>query len=490
MEPIINKQTRFELLSKLYKSKKFYNKFWVIGCGAVGTALIFLLLKIFIINPKNIIIIDRENIQPKINKYLNPQIKFIKSEITENNYQNILSDIKNHDILINCAYDISTLSLFKLCQEKNSCYIDSSIEEWSYKSETDPIKYSLFYKHSELDNFNNQIQEKKTNFIVSMGCNPGNISIWTKFGLELLNKKYNYKFDSFAELSHKLGIQVIHISEKDTQKTRIPKRENEYANTWASTMEPMYEEGLGPVEISLGTHEKNLEYDTISYINNIMILKRRGMATFGVSYTPISKNYIGMLIRHDENFTIGRELSLYINNKLVYKPSVYYIYHPCDSTMASFYEIRELNLNYQKTCRLLTGDIVSGTDELGLTYFLSTNQKYWIGSLLDIHESREIFENKFDDIINATILQVVAGYLGGIIYLTELIEQNKYYGLLCPDDLPYKKILKYTLPFLGDFIMMEISDWKFPEYNKNFNNNNTNKKISGFNQFSDFLVDF
>ena len=62
---------------------------------------------------------------------------------------------------------------------------------------------------------------------------------------------------------------------------------------------------------------------------------------------------------------------------------------------------------------------------------------------------RYIFDNECDDFINATISQVVAGYLSGIIHL---INTKEYTGLIFPDDLP-QSIIKYQLPFLGDFIM-------------------------------------
>ena len=197
-----------------------------------------------------------------------------------------------------------------------------------------------------------------------------------------------------------------------------------------------------------------------------------------------------MVVRHDEAFTMGREFSYYEGDKLISKPTVYYVYHPCDSTMQSFHELRERNLEYQDNTRLLTSDIISGRDELGVTFYLENGDIYWIGSLLGIDEAREIYDNKFDDNINATIVQVIGGYMSGLLHIIENINKKEYKGLLCPDDLPYGKMLNASMPFFGEFLMMKVNDWKYSEkYNNIFGESH---KIDPKNnlQFDDFVVNY
>lgn len=255
----LDKKTRFEMLSKLYSSVNFDNTFWMLGCGAVGTSLLYMLCKIVNIS-KEIIIIDKnKDIINKINEYIQPNIKnnkinFIHAEIKKENYMDILKNVNKDDIIIDCSYNVSTNDLLMFCNQKGCSYINSSIEDWD-SNEQDPLKYSLMYKHQNLIKINSSFPEKKTNFIISMGCNPGNVSIWTKFGLFILGKNRNIKYKDFSELAYKLGVNVIHISEKDTQITTNPKKINEYCNTWSSTAESMYVEAIGPVEASWGTHE-------------------------------------------------------------------------------------------------------------------------------------------------------------------------------------------------------------------------------------------
>ena len=53
----------------------------------------------------------------------------------------------------------------------------------------------------------------------------------------------------------KLGVKVIHCSERDTQITDQPKQVDEFVNTWC--IEGLREEGITTAEMGWGTHEKN-----------------------------------------------------------------------------------------------------------------------------------------------------------------------------------------------------------------------------------------
>lgn len=503
-KPFIEKKIRLDRFKKMYKSKSFNGTFWILGGGSIGASIIFLLLHVFTITEKNIVVFDKDpQVGIKINKHYGDntgnsvnRVKFVNVDIVRNNYKQVLSDIKKNDIIVDCSYCINSCDLLKFCNSIGCSYINSSIEDWEDdKDDPNPVNNTLMGRTLKIEKIGKELPASHTNFIVAMGCNPGNVSIWTRLALHLINQRdYGFKnYKTFGELAYKMGINVVHISEKDTQITKDPKKHNEYCNTWSGTAESMYEEASASAEASWGTHEKTIPKDAVFdplTNNNYLTLKRRGMSTFLTSYTPISKNYIGMMVRHDEAFTIGRKLSYYENGKLIHKPSVYYVYRPTDSTIQSFYELKEHNMKYQAQRRLLTHDIIDGADELGVTFFLENGKIYWIGSLLDIHEAREFYGEKYKDIINATTLQVVAGYLSGIMYIVDLINQNKYLGVMCPDDLPFAELFNYSGPFFGNFFVMEVQDWKEivkynPEVDAETIDNNTKKW-----QFADFLVEF
>ena len=473
---------RKELLESMNLLKEFNNKIVLIGCGAIGTALIPLLLKLVKIEKSKITIIDMEKSRFENIKISGINFKNIK--ITKDNFKQILIhdlQLGQDDIIIDASYGINTTDMFNLCNEFGISYINSSIEVWSNESTLKPVDYTFYSRISSLQNIDKKITQKKNNFLVSMGCNPGNVNIWTLYALEIINKKtINYNWSLYNELAQKLGLCVVHISERDSQITSEPRKLYEYVNTWSSDAVSWYDEAFSFIELGWGTHEKTIPNNKNEELSNKyqIILNEKGCMRFAKSYTPINKNLMGMLIRHEECFTICKKLSIIDNLGLItYKPSCYYVYKCCDSAMISLNESKENDGEYQESYRLLTNDIIDGNNELGCTLFFSNNDIYWVGSLLNIEESRLVYNNEYNEIINATILQVVAGYIGGLLYLIESIESKIYRGLLLPEDLPIKKIIKWTKPLLGPFGVFKVKDWKI----------NSKDSLNPL-QFSDFTI--
>lgn len=507
LDKIIDRNERLRMLKSMYQSRDFGNgHLYIMGQGAVGPALLYMILKIFKIKQKQITVLDlkpidelKSIVEYVVKSALNEdlQIDIVSVRIEENNYKKIFTKdykLTKNDIIIDCAIEICSIDIMKLCQESGCGYINSSTELWDYRNIYDPISYTLYPIIEEMRTFSEDLKKSgKINFnsVIDMGCNPGNVNMWAKLGIDMINKHYGTK-----KSAEQLDIRTIHISEYDTQRASIPKRINEYCNTWASTCEPYYEEALAPVEMSFGNHE---EMPDEKYIENIqdndkyIALNRLCLETSAHSYTPGYKNYIGLLIRHGENITIGETMSTYktVNGKKVrtWSPSVYYVYHPTNDTLASTYELKEKNYKYQDNTRLFTKEIIDGRDELGLTFFLGNGDIFWIGSLLDIDEARDIYENKFDEKINATLVQVIGGYLSGIFHVVDLNKKGEYHGVMVPEDLPYKDFYKTMKPFFGEFVFTKVEDWDynmktrsitFRDYKEQAYNKNPEWKLKDF----------
>ena len=464
LNTVTGRKNAFESLSQ---SIVFKNKILIIGCGSIGTALLPLLIKFIVMPPSNITICDKNaNRFAKISQFVFQGVKTKHIKITKENATKLIIDelgFGQDDLIIDASYEINTEYMFNLCSSYGISFINSAVEIWEKEPEMKEVDYTFYNRFKNLETKNSANVIKKNNFIVSLGCNPGNVNIWTLYALEKINKQNdNFTFSSYAELAKLMGLKTIHISEKDTQIIDKPKRANEYVNSWASDSVSWYDEAFSFCEISWGTHETKIPNNFRPELSNDyqIIINDTGCETFAYTYTPISKNVIGMLIRHEESYTICKALTLTDSTKkIIYKPSVYYVYKPNDSAVASTMEARANNNQPQPTCRLMTDDIVEGRDELGVTLFFENGDIYWVGSLLDIKEARLLYDGQFDNIINATVVQVVAGYLGGIFHLIELIEQKKYHGLLLPEDLPVSKFIKRTRPMLGPFGLMEVTDW-------------------------------
>lgn len=446
----------------------FNNKIVILGYGSIGTALLPLLLKIIKIDPKNITVIDQNNDRFKnIILFANMGVHIINIKLTSTNIKQIIIDnlgLGQDDIIIDASYEINTNLMYTICSEYGISYQNSAVEVWPIEPSLIDTDYTFYQRFKSIEEQNNKVIIKKNNFIISLGCNPGNVNVWALYALIKINKiTHNYPYTSYAELAKKLGLCTIQISEKDTQITNNPKRQFEYLNTWSSDATSWYDEAFSFLEIGWGTHEKTLPIKMSKEMSNEcqIIIDGVGSNTYAYSYTARSKNILGMIIRHEECYTICNRLTLKdANNNILYKPSCFYVYKPCDSAVASIIEVNENYDIFQQNKRLMTSDIIEGRDELGCTLYFANGDVYWIGSLLDIKEARLIYNNQYDNIINATILQVIAGYLGGIIYLIKSIENKTYKGMIVPEDLPIKQFLKWTYPLLGPFGLMKVDDWE------------------------------
>jgi len=137
--------------------------------------------------------------------------------------------------------------------------------------------------------------------ILDHGCNPGLVSHFVKRGLIdmaqyvltqnenliLPNEKTELedalRTKNYPQLAYLLGIKTIHISERDTQLTKDPKKVNEFVNTWS--IEGLAEEGVAPAEMGWGTHERDIPDGTFFHNNkpgpcNQVCLTSKGMNTW------------------------------------------------------------------------------------------------------------------------------------------------------------------------------------------------------------------
>ena len=200
----------------------------------------------------------------------------------------------------------------------------------------------------------------------------------------------------------KLGVKVIHCSERDTQITDQPKQVDEFVNTWS--VEGFREEGTTTAEMGWGTHEKELPRAGLR-------ARRRARATRSAwrawASTPGSApgcpNYCihGMVVRHGEAFTISDQLTVWENGKAVYRPTVHYAYCPCDAAIVSLNELRGYDYQLQPKLRIMNDEITSGADILGALLMGHAYNSWWIGSDLCIEESRRLVPHQ-----NATTMQV------------------------------------------------------------------------------------
>ncbi len=238
--------------------------------------------------------------------------------------------------------------MMRHCHENGALFVNSAIEDWlpdGWTPPKDPMDECMVTMHRELVEASEALGEPRTSVLVSMGCNPGNVSLWTKFGLDYLAARFRSEkdFGSYAEMAESLGVETIHVSEWDSQTSVRTKARGEYCNTWSGDSAAFYKEGMGPSEIGFGSHEtldladvggfKRETIETIDTTNatrmwinggakeHFRIVNAPGFETKCKTLVPLRGVFEGYVVRHDESFTINRFLT-----RGAYAPSVYYVY--------------------------------------------------------------------------------------------------------------------------------------------------------------------
>jgi len=239
-----------------------------------------------------------------------------------------------------------------------------------------------------------------------------------------------------------LGIKVMHVAERDTQVSPTIKQRDEFVNTWS--IDGFVCEGAWqPAELGWGTHEKHFPKDGhhYSFGNNCAIyLDKPGCITRVRSWTPNEGPYHGFLVTHNESISTADYYSVFNGDRLVYRPTVHYAYHPCDDAVLSLHELAGRSFAQQTKQRLLLHDIESGMDELGILLMGHSKGAYWFGSQLTIEETRQLVPFQ-----NATGLQVTAAVLGAMVWAME--HPNE--GIVEAEQVDFQRVLEIAMPYLG-----------------------------------------
>ncbi|HEY4972419.1 MAG TPA: saccharopine dehydrogenase C-terminal domain-containing protein, partial [Steroidobacteraceae bacterium] len=254
----------------------------------------------------------------------------------------------------------------------------------------------------------------------------------------------------WAELAQRVGVKVIHIAERDTQVSTIPKEPNEFVNTWS--VDGFVSEGSQPAELGWGTHERNFPRDGRRYEfggGAAIYLAQPGVATRVRSWTPLNGSYHGFLITHSEAISIADYLAVRKDSQVSYRPTVHYAYHPSDAAVLSVHEFCGRNYQIQDRRRIMMDDISKGIDELGVLLAGHKKNAYWYGSQLSVDEARALAPYN-----NATSLQVTAAVLAGMVWAME----NPNNGITEPEDMDFRRTLAICTPYLGP-VVGQYTDW-------------------------------
>ena len=463
---------------------EFKKKVLFVGYGAVAQCTLPVLVKHIKVPARHITVMDFEDRRAALAPWRKRGVSFVRQRVTPANMGALLGKyLGAGDLLIDLAWNIECCEILQWCHDNGVLYINTSVELWDpYENSkgAPPQKMTLYWRHMNIRRMTAKWSKPGPTAVLEHGANPGLISHFTKQGLldlgnrALKDRKVKGRAadelrqliaeQKFNHLAMKLGVKVIHCSERDTQITNQPKRVDEFVNTWS--VEGFREEGTVTAEMGWGTHEKELPalaYEHKDGPRNQICLARMGINTWVCSWVP---NYCihGMVVRHGEAFTISDHLTVWKDGKAIYRPTVHYAYCPADVAIASLNELRGYDYKLPKKWRILSDDIISGSDILGALLLGHAYNSWWVGSDLSIEESRRLVPHQ-----NATTMQVAISVVAAAMWMIE----NPDRGVCAPDDLPHEYVLKIAKPYLGKWIS-KPAEWTplkhytnaFPGYNK------------------------
>ena len=435
----------------------FPGRILIIGFGSIGQGVLPLILRHIGTKPERITIVTADDAGHEEAAKLG--VKVIVEPLVRENFRRVLDPLLGRgDFLLNVSVDVSSLALIKLCWEKGAMYLDTCIEPWvgGYTDPGVPAARRTNYALREEALALRAQNPKAPTAVITHGANPGLVSHFVKQALLNLASDLGVDAgapatrDAWAQLARKLGVKVVHIAERDTQVTNVPKRMNEFVNTWS--VDGFVSEGQQPAELGWGAHERNFPRDGKRHDfggGAAIYLTQPGAATRVRTWTPKAGNFHGFLITHGESVSIADYYTVREGAQVVYRPTCHYAYHPCDSAVVSVHEFAGRNWQLQDSKRILMHDITSGIDELGVLLAGHKKNAYWYGSQLSIDEARKLAPYN-----NATSLQVTVAVLSGMVWAME----NPNAGMVEPDEMDFRRNLEICSPYLGT-VTGEYTDW-------------------------------
>jgi homospermidine synthase len=435
----------------------FPGRLVIIGFGSIGQGVLPLLLRHIDINPHLITIITAEPRGHDVAAEYG--IRFIQAALTPSNHRALLEpELGRGDFLLNVSVDVSSVALIELCQEWGALYLDTCTEPWpgGYTDPGLPPSARSNYALRESALALRPRYPHGPTAVLTHGANPGLVSHFVKQALIDLARDAGLGGEApasrvdWARLAEQLGVKVIHIAERDTQVSTIPKEPGEFVNTWS--IDGFVSEGSQPAELGWGTHERHFPPDGCRHdfgSGAAIYLLRPGAATRVRSWTPLEGPYHGFLITHGESISIADYLTLKEGDNVRSRPTCHYAYHPCDDAVLSLHEFAGKSWLLQDRKRLMMEEIAAGTDELGVLLMGPPKGVYWFGSRLTIAEAKRVAPHN-----NATSLQVTAAVLAGMVWALEHPRE----GIVEPEEMDFERVLEIARPYLGDVVGV-YGDW-------------------------------
>lgn len=433
----------------------------MIGFGSIGRGTLPLIERHFEFDKSRMVVIDPKDTDRDL---LDERgIRYLQTSVTRENYRDLLTPLlssgEGQGFCVNLSVDTSSVDIMALCREIGALYIDTVIEPWPgfyFDKDAGPETRTNYALRETL------LAERRRNpggttAVSCSGANPGMVSWFVKqalldiageLGIDAVEPKTR---SGWAVLMRKVGVKGVHIAERDTQRAKSPKPRDVFVNTWS--VEGFLSEGVQPAELGWGTHEKWMPDNGRKHADGNapgIYLLQPGADTRVRTWCPTPGPQFGFLVTHNESLSIADYYTVREGERVVYRPTCHYAYHPANNAILSLHEMFGNAGQPQEEHKILEADeIVDGTDELGVLLYGHGKNAYWYGSQLSIEETRKLAPYQ-----NATGLQVTSAVLAGMVWALE----NPNEGIVEADEMDFRRCLEIQKPYLGP-VKGYYTDW-------------------------------
>lgn len=405
---------------------------------------------------------------------------FLVREVTRDNFKEVFGAIlQEGDLLIDFADTVGTKDFCIWCADNNIMYLNTGEADWPdhwYSIfEENELKRGIREAHQKSDSTN------KYPIVLQHGNNPGLVSHFVKAAIEyIVNTQFKkdrqlkelIKAGRFNEVAKNLGIRMIHVNDIDLQEVKDEYSDNILFSTWCT--DSFWFEMLSEATANIGTHEEIDFEDECNLVDHEKgYLEFQKIAADKKCRTVYpGGEFEGFLVPHEETITIAKNLEVKDGEKVIYRPSVMFIYSPCRYATNYFSKAKVNdypnpdpskpqdveNENGQSIIRgyvypqnfeiVYQEKIAQGTEYVGVLLMGDNFEPVWVGNRVETS-----FLNKDKNASywqTPTITPVAMSALAAVCWMLKNREKG---GIYFPDDIPdYKHIIQTAEKYISKTI--------------------------------------
>ncbi|MBR3807483.1 MAG: saccharopine dehydrogenase NADP-binding domain-containing protein [Lachnospiraceae bacterium] len=405
---------------------------------------------------------------------------FLVREVTRDNFKEVFGAIlQEGDLLIDFADTVGTKDFCMWCADNNIMYLNTGEADW-------PDHWYSIFEENELKRGIREAHKKsestnKYPIVLQHGNNPGLVSHFVKAAIEyIVNTQFKkdrqlkelIKRGRFNEVAKNLGIRMIHVNDIDLQEVKDEYSDNILFSTWCT--DSFWFEMLSEATANIGTHEQidfEDECNLVDYDKGYLEFQK--IAADKKCRTVYSGGeFEGFLVPHEETITIAKNLEVKDGEKVIYRPSVMFIYSPCLYATNYFSKakvndypnpdpLKPQDVENENGQTIIRGyvypqnfeivyqeKIAQGTEYVGVLLLGDNFEPVWVGNRV---ETSFLNKDKHTSYWQTpTITPVAMSALAAVCWMLKNREKG---GIYFPDDIPdYKNIIQTAEKYISKTI--------------------------------------